>query len=597
MQSIHEKYNTQRKYQIMIDDRNYHGWYICDEEMKKIEEWTSIGLDSKFHPVEYKMFTKDIFIVENGKPIIIYSYIRNVKEIACVLLLENNKTFGRTKQTKRLLYKCIPDDKHLPIFLVPYDVKIGFSKVFKNKYIVCKFDNWEDKHPQLVIVHVLGSVDNLEVFYEYQLYCRSLHISLTDFTNKTREILNKKMSENYIMQIYNNTNYIIENRTKTYEIITIDPIGSLDYDDGLSIRKLEDGSGYIVSVYIANVFFWLETFQLWKSFTRRISTIYLPDRRRPMLPTILSDTLCSLQEDTDRFSFVMDVKIDNNGSIDKDSVKYCNALIRVKKNYVYEDPDMITTDPIYKTLFEVSKKMDPYISTSHDLVAHWMIVMNAECGKYMYDNRFGIFRTAHYLNGGDLSLMTKSINTEAQTRGLSNDVIRVIKQWNNVSGQYVLFDENKVMKHVTMNMGNYIHITSPIRRLVDLLNQIELMGYLGLVKEKSQDVCDFLKGWMSEIEYINVTMRSIRKVQTSCELMHRCHTDENILNNVYNGVVFDKIEKEEGFYSYMVYLEDIKMLSKIRCMNNIENLSVHPFKLYLFESEDKIKKKVRLQLL
>ena len=35
---------------------------------------------------------------------------------------------------------------------------------------------------------------------------------------------------------------------------------------------------------------------LWRSFTKRVSTIYLPDKKRPMLPTILSDCLCSLQE-------------------------------------------------------------------------------------------------------------------------------------------------------------------------------------------------------------------------------------------------------------------------------------------------------------
>ena len=28
---------------------------------------------------------------------------------------------------------------------------------------------------------------------------------------------------------------------------------------------------------------------IWESFSRRVSTIYLPDRKRPMLPTILSD--------------------------------------------------------------------------------------------------------------------------------------------------------------------------------------------------------------------------------------------------------------------------------------------------------------------
>ena len=51
---------------------------------------------------------------------------------------------------------------------------------------------------------------------------------------------------------------------------------------------------------------------LWESFTRRVSTIYLPDRKRPMLPTILSDGVCSLVEERKRFALTMDIIIDKN---------------------------------------------------------------------------------------------------------------------------------------------------------------------------------------------------------------------------------------------------------------------------------------------
>ena len=42
----------------------------------------------------------------------------------------------------------------------------------------------------------------------------------------------------------------------------------------------------------------------------RISTIYLPDKKRPMLPTILSDCLCSLQANKNRIAFVLDIKLE-----------------------------------------------------------------------------------------------------------------------------------------------------------------------------------------------------------------------------------------------------------------------------------------------
>ena len=73
------------------------------------------------------------------------------------------------EKKKRLLYKCIPDDKYLPAFLVPYDIKMGFQKKLINKYVVFKFQSWDDKHPHGSLIETLGDVNNLEVFYEYQL--------------------------------------------------------------------------------------------------------------------------------------------------------------------------------------------------------------------------------------------------------------------------------------------------------------------------------------------------------------------------------------------------------------------------------------------
>ena len=49
-----------------------------------------------------------------------------------VLVLNGNKTYGKIK--KRFLYKCIPDDRRIPEFLIPYTIKSNFNKVNKNIY-------------------------------------------------------------------------------------------------------------------------------------------------------------------------------------------------------------------------------------------------------------------------------------------------------------------------------------------------------------------------------------------------------------------------------------------------------------------------------
>ena len=86
-----------------------------------------------------------------------------------------------------------------------------------------------------------------------------------------------------------------------------------------------------------------------KSITKRVSTIYLPNKKIPMLPNILSDTLCSLQENVTRVAFVMDIFI-NKTVLEIVDIRYSNALIKVKKNYCYEEPKLLA-DTFYNNIF------------------------------------------------------------------------------------------------------------------------------------------------------------------------------------------------------------------------------------------------------
>ena len=70
----------------------------------------------------------------------------------------------------------------MPSFLVTYELKnVGFSKIFKNMYVTFTFDEWNDKHPRAKLDNVIGPVDVLDNFYEYQLFCKSLNSSIQKF--------------------------------------------------------------------------------------------------------------------------------------------------------------------------------------------------------------------------------------------------------------------------------------------------------------------------------------------------------------------------------------------------------------------------------
>jgi hypothetical protein len=64
----------------------------------------------------------------------------------------------------------------------------------------------------------------------------------------------------------------------------------------------------------------------------------------------------------------------------------------------------------------------------------------------------------------------------------------------------------------------------------------------------------------------------------------------------YEGMVFDKTEKN-GIYHFLVYLKDVKFIFKLKCERNtvLGNYERAKFRIYVFENEDKTRRKLRVQ--
>ena len=580
-------------YKIYINDRNYESWETFDTN-----NLNKINLD--INPIYSKLLSNDVFTVNEDKTInIIHSSIRSGPSMPAVLILAGNKTYGRqTKDTQKkgkgnrntngkLLYKCIPDDMRLPAFLVPYEIKnMGFSKVLTNLYVTINYDNWEEKHPRAKLDNVIGPVDILDNFYEYQLYCKSLNASIQKFQKDATNAVSK-MSHDGIIDIVKQKYPNIQDRTnqKIWHIITIDPPNSLDYDDGFSIVHHDNGIQQL-SIYISNVTILMDVLNLWDSFSRRISTIYLPDKRRPMLPTVLSDCLCSLQEKVTRIAFVMDIFIKNDEIIE---IKHDNCFIKVAKNYCYEDPKLLTDSKYHDILYATQKlsikhKYINNVRNSHEVVCYLMILMNYHSAKELIKYKTGIFRS---------TIIKKEVDVPEY---VPCEVSKFIKIWNSASGQYINGSEIVDTRHQILDMDAYIHITSPIRRLVDLLNMIRFQEVTGII-HLSDNVNKFYNKWLNDIDYINVTMRSIRKVQCDCSLLDLCNNNSTIMDKEYDGYLFDKINRNDGLYQYVVFLPELKMSTRITLRENIQAYECKKFKLYLFNNEENFKRKIRLQMI
>ena len=92
-------------------------------------------------------------------------------------------------------------------------------------------------------------------------------------------------------------------------------------------------------------------------------------------------------------------------------------------------------------------------------------------------------------------------------------------------------------------------------------------------------------------------MRAIRKVQADCSLLDTCYNTPDILDKTFDGYCFDKLVRNDGLYQFIVFLPELKLTSKITVRENLENYEKRQYKLYLFNDEEKFKKKIRLQLI
>ncbi len=322
---------------------------------------------------------------------------------------------------------------------------------------------------------------------------------------------------------------------------TIDPNSAKDHDDAIYY----DEEQKILYVAIADVsYFVKEGSELDELAFLKSSSIYLPNKVLPMLPNELSEDLCSLKEDEDRYSYVFKIYLD----LEKFTViksELFEAIINSHKKFTYGRIDRVIEghfDQYSKmekeifdyllSLYEITKKfrakrllngydfrtsenrlrlkngklesIEVETSTdSHQLIEECMLLANVEASKKLAGK--GIFRIHEEPSFKDISKLVDEVNLLGIEVKLQKDVHSTITHIQNKAKYSMMaleIDEliiqsqaqakysSKNLGHFGLGFSSYSHFTSPIRRYSDLVLHRILKSKR--IPQNIDDICEHI---------------------------------------------------------------------------------------------------------
>ena len=115
---------------------------------------------------------------------------------------------------------------------------------------------------------------------------------------------------------------------------TVDPVMAQDFDDALSFERTPEGTT-LVYVHIADVsYFVMEETALDRKALRRGNSVYVATGVEPMLPPVLSSSVCSLLPGEDRKTVTVEMEVDDTGRVLQ--TRFYRSLIRSDRRLDYE---------------------------------------------------------------------------------------------------------------------------------------------------------------------------------------------------------------------------------------------------------------------
>ena len=250
-----------------------------------------------------RAFNGDTVRVQIGKHAIPGKRIEG--KITDVVERKQTEFIGNLQVGKTFAFFTADTEKPMPDFFIPIDKLNGATN---GDRVVARLAKWDkaDKKPEGEVVKVIKAEDMNDFAMKELLIDGGFPLTFDDDVMKAANELSEKITREELT------------KRKDYRDIltfTIDPVDAKDFDDAISIRNLDNGN-YEIGVHIADVSHFVKPgTALDKSAYERATSVYLPDRVNPMLPERISNELCSLRPNEDKYTFSVIFQINNRAEV------------------------------------------------------------------------------------------------------------------------------------------------------------------------------------------------------------------------------------------------------------------------------------------